>query len=612
MGRGRAVVPQRTPERRHANPGLPAAAHAGGAFPYRHPRRGSGIREDEPARPGRVPRFAAKGQSQPRRRAVQSVLRIAARSDDRGLLQRSGLRRQSRHGVVEDDRLSGRLRGFLRACRQTRHRLQRAADQPRAGCERARSRARRPTEEALGMATRLKEIDAVILGAGLVGTILARELTRAGLNVVALERGEPRHTVPDFQGPAMHDELRYSVRKALMMDAAKETYTFRNTASQPALPIRRIQSFLPGSGLGGSAVHWNGQTWRFHESDFRMRPRPAERYGKDFVGSEYTLQDWGVSYADLEPYYDRFEYLLGIAGKAGNIGGRKIAGGNVLEEPRSREYPTPPQKEPYGAAMFRKAAEGLGYHPFTSPSANMSQPYTNPEGATLNTCMFCGYCERYGCEHFAKSSPQTVLLPVLVKEPRFTLRTHCQVQKINLDKAGKVATGVTYVDGQGREFEQPAKLVIVGLFALNNVRMLLLSKLGQPYDAASGKGVVGRNYSYQTTSGVNVFYDENTNINPFMRSGASGTTIADFVSDNFDHAKLGFLGGAYIGEVMSHGRPIEFHPTPPGTPSWGSEWKKAVVRHYNHTAVVSTHGSSISTRYNYLDLDPTYKDAWGQ
>jgi len=462
------------------------------------------------------------------------------------------------------------------------------------------------------MATRLQETDVVMLGVGLVGSIVGRELTRAGLEVVGLERGEPRHTVPDFQGPAMHDELRYSIRKSLMMDAAKETYTFRNSADQTALPIRRIQGFLPGTGLGGSAVHWNGQTWRFHDADLRMRTLADERYGKAFLGPEYTHQDWGLSYADLEPSYDRFEYLLGIAGKAGNLLGRKFPGGNVLEEQRAREYPTRPMKEPYGSAMFRKAAEGLGYHPFPSPSANMSEPYTNPEGITLATCMFCGYCERYGCEHYAKSSPQTVVLPVLLKDPKFKLRSHCQVQRINLDRSGRNATGVTYVDGQGREFEQPAKLVVVGLFALNNVRMLLLSKIGAPYDPASGKGVVGRNYSYQTTSGVTVFYDESTNINPFMRSGANGTVIADFVADNFDHAKLGFLGGAYIGEVVSHGRPIEFHPTPPGTPSWGSEWKKAVVRHYNHTTVVSTHGSSISTRANYLDLDPTYKDAWGQ
>src|SRR5215213_151274 len=116
------------------------------------------------------------------------------------------------------------------------------------------------------MATRMPEVDAVLLGVGLVGTMLGRELAKAGLKVVGLERGEPRSTVPDFQGPQMHDELRYSIRKALMQDTAKETLTFRNNSSQTALPIRRWASFLPGTGVGGAAVHWNGQTYRFQES----------------------------------------------------------------------------------------------------------------------------------------------------------------------------------------------------------------------------------------------------------------------------------------------------------------------------------------------------------
>jgi len=132
------------------------------------------------------------------------------------------------------------------------------------------------------MATRLKETDVVVLGVGLVGAILARELTKAGLEVVGLERGEPRYTVPDFQGPAMHDELRYSIRKSLMMDTAKETYTFRNSADQTALPIRRLQSFLPGTGLGGSAVHWNGQTWRFHEATFACARSPPSATARIF------------------------------------------------------------------------------------------------------------------------------------------------------------------------------------------------------------------------------------------------------------------------------------------------------------------------------------------
>jgi gluconate 2-dehydrogenase alpha chain len=319
-----------------------------------------------------------------------------------------------------------------------------------------------------------------------------------------------------------------------------------------------------------------------------------------------------VTATDMEPHYDRFEYLLGTSGRAGNVKGSKIAGGNPFEDPRSRPYPTPPMKEPYGSAIFRKAAARLGYHPFPQPSSNLSQPYTNPEGLTLQACMFCGYCERYGCEHYAKSSPQTILLPVLLKDKNFTLRTQSQVLRINVSKDKKTATGVTYVDAAGRQFEQPAKLVILCSFALNNVRMMLLSGIGQPYDPKTGQGVVGRNYAYQTMGSAQIFFDESVNINPFMRSGASGTVIADFVADNFDHGPHKFIGGAYMGEVMSHGRPIEFHPTPPGTPAWGARWKEAVVRHYNHTSVLNVHGSSMSSRNNYLDLDPTYKDAWGQ
>lgn len=462
------------------------------------------------------------------------------------------------------------------------------------------------------MATKLPAVDAVLLGVGLVGTILGRELTRAGLTVVGLERGEPRSTVPDFQGPQMHDELRYAVRKSLMQDTARETWTFRNNTDQRALPIRRLQSFLPGTGLGGSAVHWNGQTYRFQDSDFQLRTKTVERYGESFINPELTIQDWGVTAADLEPHYDRFEYLLGTSGRAGNIKGRKQDGGNPFEDPRSREYPTPPMKEPYGSAIFRRAATELGYHPFPQPSSNLSQSYTNPEGMKLRACMFCGYCERFACEHYAKSSPQTILLPVLLEDKRFTLRTNCHVLRVELDTAGTKATGVTYVDARGREFFQPAGLVIVGMYALNNVRMLLLSGIGQPYDPQTTTGVVGRNYAYQTMSAVQVFFDRKVNINPYMRSGANGTLIADFVSDNFDHGPHGFIGGAYIGEVMTNGRPIGFHPTPPGTPPWGSQWKRAVVEHYNHTSALSIHGSSVSTVRNYLDLDPTYRDAWGQ
>ena len=125
-------------------------------------------------------------------------------------------------------------------------------------------------------------------------------------------------------------------------------------------------------------------------------------------------------------------------------------------------------------------------------------------------------------------------------------------------------------------------------------------------------GWSGRNYSYQTTSSVAAFFDQDTHINPFMASGTSGTVINDLAADHFDHGGLGFIGGGYIGAVNSHGRPILYHPVPPGTPAWGKSRKQAVVKHYNHTVMLSVHGSSMSQRQNFLDLDPTYRDAWGQ
>jgi gluconate 2-dehydrogenase alpha chain len=462
------------------------------------------------------------------------------------------------------------------------------------------------------MVQRLKEVDVVVIGIGLVGSIVAKELAAAGYKVVGLERGQARFTVPEFQSPAMHDELRFAVRKAMMQDNSREPVTFRNHSSEVALPLRRWEGFLPGTGLGGSMVHWNGQTYRFQASDFQLASHTRERYGKNFLDAELTIQDWGVTYADLEPHYDRFEYLLGTSGQAGNIKGQILPGGDPFQSPRSRDYPTPPQKELFQGALFRKAAAGLGYHPFPQPSSNLSRPYTNPEGMKLNTCVFCGFCERFGCEHFAKSTPQTVILPVLLANPNFELRSSCQVQRIDLDSTKKRATGVTYVDAAGREFEQPAGLVVTSMFALNNVRMLLLSGIGTPYDPKTGQGVVGRNYSYQTMGSAAAFFDQDVVINPFMASGASGTVINDFAADNFDHGGLEFIGGGYIGAVNSHGRPIQYHPVPPGTANWGKNWKQAVVKHYNHTMTLSVHGSSMSRRQNYLDLDPTYRDAWGQ
>jgi gluconate 2-dehydrogenase alpha chain len=461
------------------------------------------------------------------------------------------------------------------------------------------------------MARTLPSTDVVIIGLGWTGSILAHELTGAGLNVVAIERGPWRDTATDFPTTYAQDELRYHIRHDLFLRPAQETLTFRNNARQTALPIRTWGSFMPPNGVGGGGVHWNAETWRFLPSDFRLKSHLIERYGPEFLPEDMTIQDWGVTYDELEPYYDKFEYLCGTSGKAGNIGGQLQPGGNPFEGARARDYPTPPQKQPYAPTLFAKAARDLGYNPFPQPSGNLSQAYTNPLGVTLGPCTYCGFCEWFGCGNYSKASPQTTILPALVRRPNFEARTQCEVTRINLDKSGKRATGVTYVDAGGEEWTQPADIVLLCAFQLFNVRLLLLSGIGRPYDPAAGTGVIGRNFSYQVTSSVNAFFDDK-NFNPFIASGAIGMCVDECNGDNFDHGPLGFVGGGYMGAVQTNGRPILGTMTPKGTPKWGAEWKKAVAENYLSSYSAATHGSCYSYRDAFLDLDPTYTDSHGR
>ncbi len=462
------------------------------------------------------------------------------------------------------------------------------------------------------MATQLKPVDVLLVGYGWTGGILAKELASTGLKILALERGGPRDTSPDFLEPSKDDEIRFAVRHELMQDVSRETLTFRNDSKQTALPMRQLGSFLPGNGVGGAGVHWNGVTWRFSPWDHEAHTRTVEKYGAKIIPEDMHLQDWGVSYDELEPYYDKFEKTCGVSGKAGNLKGQKIDGGNVFEGARTNEYPNPPLKQTQAGAMFDKAARNLGYHPFPAPASNASQPYVNPDGIAYGQCHYCGFCERFGCEANAKASPHFTVMPIAAKNPNFELRTNAAVQKVLLDSTGKKAIGVVYIDARGREFIQPADLVVLSAFALGNVALLLWSGIGKPYDPVTHTGVVGRSYAYQASSGATAFFDEKTYFNNFMGAGALGTNIDDFNGDSYDFAKYGFIGGGGIGASTSGGRPIQGRPTPPGTPRWGLDWKKATARHYLHTANISNQGSNMAHRANYLDLDPTYRDIYGR
>ena len=459
-------------------------------------------------------------------------------------------------------------------------------------------------------ATKLKPVDIVVVGAGVAGTIAAKELAATGLKVVGFERGRMMESQHDFAMPYVQDELKYSRPNDLTQNLARETVTFRNNMSELALPMRELGSFKPGECVGGAGVHWGGVSQRFLPWDFETRSRTLERYGAKHLPEDCTSQDWGISYDELEPYYDQFEQIYGITGKAGNLNGQIQPGGNPFEGPRAREFPNPPKEATYSGQMFAEAAQSLGYKPFPMPGATMTRPYTNLYRVPLGECVSTGFCSSHGCPMDARATPLTTVVPALARHANFELRTHANVIRINLDSERKRAVSVTYIDGRGNELEQPADLVILTSYVFSNTRLLLLSGIGKPYDPVTNQGVVGRNYSYATYGKVPVFFDDKV-FNRFMGSGGLGTLIDEYNGDNFDHAGLGFIGGAYIMVATAGNLPIKSHLVPPGTPNWGPDWKKAVAHYYNRSFQLLSHGACQSYRTRYLDLDPTYRDAHG-
>src|SRR3954470_14458072 len=367
-----------------------------------------------------------------------------------------------------------------------------------------------------------EKTDVVIVGAGAAGGILAAELSKAGMKVIGLERG-PRLTTADF---APQDELRYFQRQDLRPNMKRDPVTWRPNANARATTVGGLNN---GNQAGGGTVHYGAVSWRFHEDDFRVRSNTVERYGASAIPEDSSVTDWPLSYADLEPFYDRAEYEIGVSGKAGNLQGRKIDGGNVFEAPRRREYPLPPLDVDQAGALFDAGARKLGLHPFSTPRAILSRPY---EGRPA--CTYCTYCQAFGCFIGAKSSILVTKLPEADATGNFKLVTGAMTYRVNSDNSGR-ATGVSYYGPDGSDNTIEAEVVILAPFIYDNTRLLLLSKTDKfPNGLANSNGQVGKRMMAHMMANVFVGFDDRQ-MNIYMGPSAQKHTLDDFNADNFDH-----------------------------------------------------------------------------
>jgi gluconate 2-dehydrogenase alpha chain len=446
-----------------------------------------------------------------------------------------------------------------------------------------------------------EKTDVVIVGMGAVGGIMAAELSKAGMKVIGLERG-PRLKTGDFT----LDELRYFQRQDLRPDVKRMPVTWRPNANARATPLPLQNN---GNQAGGGTVHYGAVSWRLHEDDFRARSHTIERYGVSAIPADSSLADWPLSYAELEPFYDRAEYDLGVSGKAGNLQGRKIEGGNVFEAPRQREYPMPPIDRDQSAVLFEAGTKKLGYHPFTSPHAITTQPYKGRPA-----CTNCTYCQAFGCYIGAKSSILVTKIPEADASGNFTLKTGATCYRINADN-GRRATGVSYYGADGSDNTIEADIVIIGTFIYDNTRLLLLSKTDRfPNGLANSSGHVGKHIMAHMMANVFVGFDDR-HVNIFMGPSAQKHSIDDFNADNFDHGGLNFIRGSQIsiGTGNLEGGPISAStmPPPPGVPRWGAAYRDFLAKYFGRHAAMVAQTENLPYADQTIDLDPNVRDAWG-
>ena len=419
------------------------------------------------------------------------------------------------------------------------------------------------------------EVDFVLVGSGAAGGVMAKELAAAGFSVVVLEQG-PWRTEREFP----HDEIKVWQQNFFTVDYATQPNTFRKTEKDKA---QRRPAIGYGRGVGGTSVHFSANYWRFKPIDFREVSTHGPLAGTG-------LADWPISYEELEPYYTKVDWEIGVAGEPG-----------PFDPPRSRPYPMPPHHPQSKGVLLERAARGMGWTAFPAPMAINSRLYDG-----RSQCVQCGFCLGFGCEVRAKNSSLVTVIPRALATGRCEVRTNAYARKVEVSPRGRV-TGVTYFDANRREVTQRAKAVVLCANGAETPRLLLNSKSSLfPNGLANSSGVVGKHLMYNGGGLAWGQFEHQVN-------GYKGIVATRLIWDTYElDPKLGLHGGGGF-DFRYPDTPINFAfgGLPRGSPTWGREYKRLIERNYTRTLMAYGHTTSLPVATNSISIDPGLKDAWG-
>ena len=425
-------------------------------------------------------------------------------------------------------------------------------------------------------------VDFVVVGSGSAGGILAKELAEAGFSTVVLEQG-PYREAHEFT----HDEFDVFMMNGLGGGpAAASDQTFRHDETDEAQPSQFRPPAWYAKGVGGSSVHFTANFWRLREIDFNERSVLGAIDGTNFA-------DWPISYAELEPYYTRVDWEIGVSGAPG-----------PNDSPRSRPFPVPPMPIKSSGALLEKGAEAVGFTAQPAPLAILSKPH-NGRAACIN----CGYCMGFGCEVGAKSSTLAAMIPQALATGNCEVRPNCTAYHLQTGTDGRV-TEVQYIDAEGNEVGQKTRAVVLAANGAETPRLLLMSaNASQPDGLANSSGYVGRNLMFNSHATVFGVFERQLN-------DYKGVQVTRIVHDLYESdPKRGFYGGGgYDARPFLGATPIMFSMVGqnPEAPSWGAEFKDRLAHNFTRQMAILVNATSLAMDRNNVSLDPNHKDAWGR